>query len=424
MRLSEISFSSLLLFSSGRFVLVGEHDFVETDPDDAQLKQDVATLAESIAGQSASGQQAFPVSLDTYKYNVICIPHPATGEILYTVTRGEAILLDPDKMPQTLNELEFSDILLNNGNGTYLRGIRGFGRQVLPSPSEFQEEIDELRAQVNAEFDKHKRHSFRINFKGRSYRVAVFDGIASGNGHAFSLRKGMDTIPDFYKLGLPERIAEWLTDANQQKGLILFSGAQASGKTTSAASCISKRLVKFGGHALSIEMPAEMPLSGMHGEHGTCWQCDLDGEADLPAVLQVSHRSTADIIYIGEVLGSTTASELLQISLSSSRQLIFSTIHGTGVVAALDRLLTWAKENAGEAAALNLSECLLGVIHQELVPTKNGGWELNSPEFLLLPDSQRAKATRAMIKDGNLKALNDVIKEQRSIILYQGLEYL
>lgn len=423
MRLSEISFSSLLLFSPGRFVLVGENDFVETDPDDAQLKDDVAKLTESIASLFTTGQQAFSVSLETYKYNVICIPNPTTDEVLYTVTKGDPILIDPDKMPQTLNELEFSDILLNNGS-TYLRGMRGFGRQVLPSPSEFQEEIDELRAQVNQEFEKRKRHSFRINFKGRSYRVAVFDGIASGNGHAFSLRKGMDTIPDFYKLGMPDRLAEWLTDANQLKGLILFSGAQASGKTTSAASCISKRLVKFGGHALSIEMPAEMPLSGMHGEHGTCWQCDLDGEADLPAVLQVSHRSTADIIYIGEILGSTTASELLQISLSSSRQLIFSTIHGTGVVAALDRLLTWAKESAGEAAALNLSECLLGVIHQELVPTENGGWELNVPEFLLLPSSQRAKATRAIIKDGNLKALNDVIKEQRSIIQYQGVHAL
>lgn len=383
----------------------------------------MAKLTESISGVSPSGQQVFSVNFETYKYNVICIPNPATDEVLYTVSKGDPILTDPDNMPQTLNELEFSDILLNNGS-TYLRGMRGFGRQVLPSPSEFQEEIDELRTQVNTEFEKHKRHSFRINFKGRSYRVAVFDGIASGNGHAFSLRKGMDTIPDFYKLGMPEGLSEWLTDANQLKGLILFSGAQASGKTTSAASCISKRLIKFGGHALSIEMPAEMPLSGMHGEHGTCWQCDLDGEADLPAVLQVSHRSTADIIYIGEVLGSTTASELLQISLSSSRQLIFSTIHGTGVVAALDRLLTWAKESAGEAAALNLSECLLGVIHQELVPTENGGWELNVPEFLLLPSSQRAKATRAIIKDGNLKALNDVIKEQRSIIEYQGVHAL
>ncbi|MFA9394679.1 MAG: ATPase, T2SS/T4P/T4SS family [Halodesulfovibrio sp.] len=422
MRLSNISFSSLLLFSSGRFVLVGNQDFVSIEPDDMELKQDVAKLTELIAAH-ATEEQTFSVDLATYKYNVICIPRNHSDEVIYTVTRGEPILMVSDA-PLTLNNIEFSDLLLHNGDGTYLRGLRGFGRQILPSPSEIQDEIDELRTQVNDEFEKHKRHSFRISFKGRSYRVAVFDGIATGNGHAFSLRKGVDTIPDFYELGIPNRLAEWLTDHNQQKGLILFSGPQASGKTTSAASCISKRLVKFGGHALSIEMPAEMPLSGMHGEHGTCWQCDLDGEADLPAVLQVSHRSTADIIYIGEVLGSITASELLQISLSSSRQLIFSTIHGTGVVSALDRLLTWARENVGEAATVNLSECLLGVIHQELVPTENGGWKLEIPEFLLFTDSQMGKSCRAMIKEGNLKALNDVIPQQRKILLYKGIHAL
>lgn len=423
MRLSDLTFSSILVFGSEQMVVLGEQEQIPVDHEDTEFLEDVTQIITAIDEKYSATPEvrAFTVPVGKYNYNII-----AAKEGVFSISRGEAALVDPNEKPLTLNELEFSDILLNNGSGTYLRGLRGFGRQVLPSPSEFQEEIDELRAQVNAEFTKHKRHSFRINFKGRSYRVAVFDGIASGNGHAFSLRKGMDTIPDFYSLGLPEPIAEWLTDTNQKKGLILFSGAQASGKTTSAASCISKRLVKFGGHALSIEMPAEMPLSGMHGEHGTCWQCDLDGEADLPAVLQVSHRSTADIIYIGEVLGSTTASELVQVSLSSSHQLIFSTIHGNGVVAALDRLLTWAKETTGEAAALNLSECLLGVIHQELIPTENGGWKLDVPEFLLLPNtnSQRAKSARALIKDGNLKAFHDVIKSQRSVVLYQGVENL
>ncbi|MFA9394083.1 MAG: ATPase, T2SS/T4P/T4SS family [Halodesulfovibrio sp.] len=419
MRLSEISFSNILLFSTGRFVLTSEHDFIEYSADDEQLVSDVAALVAAIAQMRQENAQlrSFPVAVENYRYNVVCIERQQQEDTIFSITKGEPIIMLPEHAPVCLNSLKFSDILLHNGEGTYMRGLQGFDRQVLAPPQEVQGEIEELRDIVNSEFEKHRRRSFRIQFKERSYRVSVFDGIASGNGHAFSLRKGVDAVPDLETLGIPSILTNWLVNSKQKKGLILFTGAQASGKTTSAASFIKKRLEKFGGHALSIEMPAEMPLGGKHGESGSCWQCDLESEEDLKPVLQVSHRSTADIIYIGEVLGSITASELLRISLSSNRQLIVSTIHGTGVVAALDRLLTWAREELGEAAAMNLSESLLAVIHQELVPTDDKkSWKVTTPEFLLLSD--KSQNIRSIIRKNDHGALQDIIQEQENTVMF------
>ncbi|MCT4625663.1 ATPase, T2SS/T4P/T4SS family [Halodesulfovibrio sp.] len=419
MRLSEISFSNILLFNSGRFVFISEQDFIEYNADDEQLKEDVASLAQAIAQTRQENEQArsFSVAVENYNYNVVCIERSKPEDTIFTITKGEPIIQLPENAPVSLNNLKFSDILLHNGEGTYMRGLQGFDRQVLSPPEEVHGEIEELRDIVNAEFEKHHRRSFRIEFKERSYRVSVFDGVASGNGHAFSLRKGVDAVPDLETLGIPKVLTDWLINPRQKKGLILFSGAQASGKTTSAASFIKKRLEEFGGHGLSIEMPAEMPLGGKHGESGSCWQCDLESEEELKPVLQVSHRSTADIIFIGEVLGRITASELLRISLSSNRQIIVSTIHGTSICAALDRLLTWAREELGEAAALNLSDSLLAVIHQELVPSDDKkSWKVTTPEFLLLSD--KSQNIRSVIRKNDHSALQDIILEQENNVMF------
>ena len=416
MRLSELSFSTILLLDSGRFVIIDEQGAHQESCEDIQ--QDLSLLSSAIAAEEQNGSETFSVVIDNYNYRVLKIEREGTSASLFSITRGNPSVSIEGLDNVSLNKLEFSDLLLNNGD-TYMRGLRGFDREVISPPEEVHDEIEELRTLVTTEFDQHKRNSFRIEYKGLAYRVAVFDGItSSGSGHAFSLRKGIDTISDFNTLGLPPFISKWLTDPNQKKGLILFTGAQASGKTTSAASLIAKRLAKFGGHALSIEMPAEMPLSGKHGQSGTCWQCDLDSEADLKSVLQVSHRSTADIIHIGEILGTITASELLQISLSSSRQLIISTIHGNSIVAALDRLLTWAKESLGEAAAMNLADCLLAVVHQELVPDEKQGWKLQVAESLLF--TKHLDNARSLIRKGEHAALNNIILEQQNYVEFNG----
>jgi twitching motility protein PilT len=101
--------------------------------------------------------------------------------------------------------------------------------------------------------------------------------------------------------------------------------------------------------------------------------------------------------------------------------MVVATIHGLDVVAALDRLLTWARELEGEAASRNLENSLLAVIHQDL-SSEDGKRRLRCPEFLLVPFKPEFKGIRAKLKDGNLNDLRNDMREQKNRITYKGLE--
>jgi len=60
-------------------------------------------------------------------------------------------------------------------------------------------------------------------------------------------------------------------------GLLIISGAIKSGKTTAACAIIKARLQQFGGVAVTIEDPIELPLEGSYGD-GVCYQTTINKE--------------------------------------------------------------------------------------------------------------------------------------------------
>ena len=105
------------------------------------------------------------------------------------------------------------------------------------------------------------------------------------------LRRLPEKTPSLSDLGLPPSsapIIEYLTHPRAH-GLILFAGAQNSGKTTFGSSLVKARLEMFGGHCVTFESPAEMPLRGKHGKAGLCIQTEVDREEDLPAAIRRAH---------------------------------------------------------------------------------------------------------------------------------------
>lgn len=321
-----------------------------------------------------------------------------------------------------LAQCAFSDLLLLPDGSAMLKGTPETDQQLTPVPEDCHTEITELRARLSSAFLAEARlgqdgikdmpATLRVEHCGVQYRVA---DLYDTKGQTWFLRRLADRVPALNSLGLPEHLLEWLLAAEQKQGLILVTGSQASGKTTTASALLVERLRLYGGHAVTFENPAELPLAGKWGAHGYCFQTEILGEHELASQIERAHRyASPNIIYIGEIRTRFAATEALRVALGSSQQMVIATLHGLDIVAALERLLNWAREQE-TCAAQNLSNSLLAVLHQDIC-LENNKRHLRIPQFLLLPFDERSKGIRAKIREGQHQSLPDDMRSQRNRI--------
>ena len=184
---------------------------------------------------------------------------------------------------------------------------------------------------------------------------------------------------------------------------------------------MARRLEVYGGHSVTFENPAELPLAGSWGEYGYCFQTEIASEAELAQEIERAHRyASPDIIFIGEIRTRHAALEALRVSLGSSRQLVVATIHGQDVITALERLVTWARELDGDNAGQNLADALLAVIHLSLESSADGQRCLSSPQFLLLPFKESSRSIRVKLRNGQFNTLTDDMRELKARIAHKG----
>ncbi|GAB1253027.1 ATPase, T2SS/T4P/T4SS family [Desulfovibrio falkowii] len=307
----------------------------------------------------------------------------------------------------------FSDLILFPDGTARLKGSPGCGSHLLPLPTDCEEEV----ANLSSRLEQHCKAAMRYNHNDITYRVARIDDV--DGKRTWFLRRLADTVPQFDSLGLNPVVTSWLLSQNQ--GLILFSGAQGSGKTTTASAFVAQRLELHGGHGVTFEVPVELPLAGAWGSFGYCFQKEISNESELAQEIERAHRyASPDIIFIGEIRTRHAAFEALRVSLGSSRQLVVATIHGQDVITALERLLTWAREQDGESAAQNLSDALVAIIHLSLESDAAGQRELTSPQFLLLPFTDESRGIRAKLREGKFQTLPDDMRQLKARIVTKG----
>lgn len=315
----------------------------------------------------------------------------------------------------SLADLQFNDLLLFPDGTARLKGCPGAGTQLVPVPDDCAQEVAELPALLS----RHEQAAIRYRHGGITYRAARIDDV-NGRRNWF-LRRLADAVPSFEALGLLSVLCSWLLSEEQRQGLVLFSGAQASGKTTTASAFVARRLELYGGHSVTFENPAELPLAGSWGFGGYCFQTEINSDDDLAQEIERAHRyASPDIIFIGEIRTRHAAFEALRIALGSSRQLVVATIHGQDVITALDRLVNWARELDGDNARQNLADALLAVIHLSLDTAADGQRCLSSPQFLLLPFKESSRGIRAKLRDGQFHTLNDDMRELKARIAHKG----
>lgn len=274
-----------------------------------------------------------------------------------------------------LKDIDLKDIYLGRPN-SWLAGVPGTNDPI-PAPEDCLEELDELREMCDQFVSVRAKDEFTIRHNQVAYRASVLRSMADV---VYVLRRFPSTVPSVESLGIHPGYVSRLMQQGLT-GLVVVAGAFGQGKTTTASSIITSRLSKFGGVAITIEDPPEMPLEGKHGE-GVCYQTWVD-RGEFGDATRKCARYAPSIIFLGEVRDAETAAEALRASING--RLVICTTHADSVPMAIERIYSLANGVAGNSDDTSslIAGGLLCVLHQKL----EGEPRRPKIEFLWLGDA-------------------------------------
>jgi len=236
---------------------------------------------------------------------------------------------------------------------------RSIGKQRLP-PSSVQQMAYQLMTQKQvAEFERDLEMNLAVGVQGSGrFRVNVF---YQRGEVSMVVRLINNVIPDFSSLGLPS-VLERLSMLS--RGLILVTGAAGSGKSTTLAAMLDYRNTHAGGHILCIEDPIEF----LHKHKQSVInqrEVGLDTHSFADA-LHNALREAPDVIMIGEIRDLDTMQHALHYS--ETGHLCVATLHATSTPHALERIVRFFPEHARSQVLADVSQNLVGIIGQRLIP--------------------------------------------------------
>jgi twitching motility protein PilT len=220
-----------------------------------------------------------------------------------------------------------------------------------------------LTDEQKREFQKNLDYDFMLVEDGGRYRVNV--GYFNGNVGA-TIRILSERTRSIDELGLPDVVKEL---AQRKKGLVLVTGATSVGKTTTMAAMINEINTISKKHIITIGDPIEYVHTN---KNGIVRQREVGRDTkDFSTGLRAALRQDPDVIAIGEMRDYQT----IKIALTAAETgiLVLSTLHVMSIDKIIERLLSYSPEEGEGQLRFLLAECLQGIIHQELIPKKDGG---------------------------------------------------
>ncbi|AGI23730.1 PilT/PilU family type 4a pilus ATPase [Pseudomonas sp. MT3] len=178
---------------------------------------------------------------------------------------------------------------------------------------------------------------------------------------AMVVRLIKQVIPDVTTLGLPPILDKL---AMQDRGLILVVGAAGSGKSTTLASMLDFRNRHRSGHIVCIEDPIEF----LHSHQKSIIdqrEVGLDTHSYADALRNVL-REAPDVIMLGEIRDAPTMQNALHYA--ETGHLCVATLHGTSCRHAIERITRFFPDEARPQVLADLSQNLLALVGQRLVP--------------------------------------------------------
>jgi twitching motility protein PilT len=237
--------------------------------------------------------------------------------------------------------------------------------------------------------------SFGVDGLGR-FRTNVFyqRGAVSA-----VLRMIPYTVRSFEDLGMPRAICEEV--AGYPRGLVLFTGATGSGKSTSLAAMLDHINETRNGHVVTVEDPIEF----LHRNKGCLFnQREIGSDTkDFRAALRSALRQDPDVVLVGEMRDIETIEAALTIA--ETGHLTFGTLHTSDSVQSINRIVDVFPAHQQQQVRTQLSFTLQGVFCQQLIPTANGTGRCLALEILLANS-----AVRSLIREDKAHQIYSIIQ--------------
>ena len=177
--------------------------------------------------------------------------------------------------------------------------------------------------------------------------------------------------------------------AEEQRGLVLVTGATGSGKSTTLAAMVDHINSKRTAHVVTIEDPIEY----LHRDRKCIInqrEVGFDTTGFAPA-LKSALRQDPDVILVGEMRDLETAETAL--AAAETGHLVLSTLHTIDAPETIARIVSLFPPHQQRHVRLQLSNVLRGVISQRLIPRIEG--------------TGRVAAVEVMISTGRVRELID-----------------
>lgn len=256
-----------------------------------------------------------------------------------------------------------SDLHLSTGNPPILR-IHG---EMMPykAPPMSGDDVKRMlhsimSEQQRADYERDLELDFAISFSdSMRFRVNAFNTM---NGPAAVLRTIPNEIQSLEAVGAPEILKKL---SGLHKGLILVTGPTGSGKSTTLAAMVDYINSNESKHIITIEDPVEF----VHmSKKSLINQREVGRHThSFAKALRSALREDPDVILVGELRDAETIRWAM--TAAETGHLVLGTLHTTGAVKTIDRIVDALPADEREQTKSFLSQSLIAVVTQVLVKT-------------------------------------------------------
>ena len=201
-----------------------------------------------------------------------------------------------------------------------------------------------------------------VGEEGERFRVNLFRKV-TGVGAVF--RFIPNEVPTLEGLDIPDVVRDF---CDFHQGMVLVTGSTGTGKTTTLAAMIDHLNKTRNLNIISLEDPIEFVHPSKNSqiiqrELGTHLRSFADG-------VRSAMREDPDVILVGELRDAETIS--MAMTAAETGHLVLGTLHTTGAVKTIDRIIDALPGELREQTKSFLSQSLKAVVTQVLVKTLDG----------------------------------------------------
>ena len=262
---------------------------------------------------------------------------------------------------------------------------------------------------------------YRTSTANSNFRVSA----GKENGRPYLVLRPLPReIPTFDKLrllddtlgetpGHTNHLTEGLEYAMRQKrGLVLVTGPTGSGKSTTLASCVNYINQSRAYNIITVEDPIEFVFRPSKS-HILQREVGVDTES-FGMALRAALRQKPDIILVGEMRDAETIDAAFRAA--ATGHLVLSTLHNNEAAQTVERIINEFPPESQTRARHQLSEVLVGIFAQQLVPTVDGGRQVIHEAMVLTPPQRSIIRPKEGNGGGNyLQQLRDTLNNKNDL---------